>query len=157
MHRKRNWLLVLIPLIAALPSFADVKSDATVDGVTAVLKSQTEAWNRGDLDAFMQGYLNSPKTSYVSGGKKVTSYDALRENYQKKYGNNPESMGKLTMSDLDITPLGRDHALCVGHWHLECANQPALGGIYSLVFSKEHGKWKVIHDHTSLDAPAPTK
>ena len=35
--------------------------------VRAVLSRQVEAWNRGDLEAFMAGYWNSPDLVFQSG------------------------------------------------------------------------------------------
>jgi ketosteroid isomerase-like protein len=129
---------------------ADQSSDtAATRGVTEAMNASADAWNRGDLDGFMTGYLNSPKTSYISGCTEVWGYQALRDRYEKRFGSNHESMGKLTFSDLKIFDLGKSHALCIGHWHLERASASPSGGVYSLVLVKTKVGWKVIHDHTS--------
>jgi beta-aspartyl-peptidase (threonine type) len=122
---------------------------AADQGVKALLQRQVDAWNRGDLDAFMSGYLRSPDTSYTSAGTAVWGYDALRERYQKKYGASPETMGKLHFSDLKVFDLGKRNALCIGQWHLERSEKPAIDGIFSLVLVRTGDGWKIIHDHTS--------
>ena len=37
--------------------------------VRAVIKAQEAAWNRGDIDGYMNGYAHSGKTIFVSGDK----------------------------------------------------------------------------------------
>lgn len=113
---------------------------------------QAQAWNKGDLEKFMTGYLHSNETSYTSGGKIVWGYDALKERYEKRYGKSTESMGKLSFSDLKILDLEKNHALCIGHWHLEGAENKTYDGVFSLVLRHAKDGWKVIHDHTSLNA-----
>ena len=137
--------------VVGCPSMAGSKNAASIakQSVTSVLTAQCDAWNRGDLDGFMTGYLNSPDTSYTSGGTEVWGYDALRDRYQHRYGSNRESMGKLSFSDIKVFDLGKSNALCLGHWHLERASQDPLDGVYSLVLVKTSGNWKIMHDHTS--------
>lgn len=115
-----------------------------------LLAMQAEAWNKGDLDTFMTGYLRSDQTSYTSGGKVVWGYEALKERYEKRYGNSKESMGKLSFSDLKTVDLEKNHALCIGHWHLEGGEKKVFDGVFSLILRHDKSGWKVIHDHTSL-------
>ncbi|MBX9671632.1 MAG: nuclear transport factor 2 family protein [Candidatus Obscuribacterales bacterium] len=121
------------------------------DDVTAVLTKQMEAWNRGDIDDFMTGYLKSPDISYISGGTVVWGYEALQRRYVNVYGDDKSAMGTLSFSDLKISELGKSNALCIGRWHLERKSQPVLDGVYSLVLTHSKDGWKIIHDHTSLD------
>ncbi len=125
------------------------------DQITATLQSQADAWNAGNLDEFMTAYLKSPQISFVSADGEMKGYEALENRYRKKYGTSKDTMGKLSFSDLQITELGRDHALCVGHWLVERADNQRLQGIFSLVLTKSDGSWKIIHDHTSLFPLAP--
>lgn len=124
-------------------------SGSVQDALPAVLKQQADFWNKGDLDGFMKSYLNSPKISYTSGGVVVNGYDALKKRYVEKYGSKKDTMGQLSFSDLKITALGTNDALCIGNWHLERAKQPTLDGVFTLIFSKTNDGWKIIHDHTS--------
>ncbi len=117
--------------------------------VTAVLQMQADAWNRGDLDAFLTGYLHSPETSYVSSDSEVWGYDALRDRYQRKYGDKHDTMGTLKFFNLKVQDLGRRNALCIGHWHLDRTDKPPLEGIFSLTFVRTQDGWKIMHDHTS--------
>lgn len=118
--------------------------------IEAVLSAQCDAWNKGSLDEFMKGYLQSDNTSYTSGGTEVWGYEALQERYQKKYGNSPETMGKVKFSDLKIIDLGSKNALVIGHWHLDKPDSTNLDGTFSLVLVLTKNGWKIMHDHTSL-------
>jgi len=130
---------VALPLLAASPD-ADIRK---------VLDEQTAAWNRGDIPGFMAGYADSESTTFV--GTTVTKGHAqVLANYKKRYPTR-EKMGKLRFSDIEIRPLGPDHAVVLGRFHLD---RPAAAGgestgIFTLVFEKSKGAWKVILDHTS--------
>lgn len=118
--------------------------------VEQVLRDQDAAWNSGDIDGFMKGYWPSEKLTFSAGGKVISGWKPTRDRYLSKYGDRA-AMGTLMFSDLEITPLGRRHALVLGRWHLERAEP--TGGAFSLVMRKIGGKWLIIHDHTSVDSP----
>lgn len=122
-------------------------------GVTAVLTMQSDAWNKGNLDEFLTGYLDSDDITFVSSSGEVRGLKALRDRYEKRYGKSKETMGKLTFSDLEVQQLGGKHALCVGKWHVERKQEAPLSGIFSLVLIRTSAGWRIIHDHTSVADP----
>ncbi len=123
--------------------------------VTAVLNMQADAWNRGDLDTFLSGYVKGPEISYVSGSSEVWGYEALQERYKNRYGDKHDTMGTLKFSHLKVQDLGSHNALCIGHWHLERSEKPPVEGIFSLVLVHTSAGWKIMHDHTSVsESPA---
>ncbi len=137
---------------AATPSkkTAGHKTSRAAAAVTSVLQMQADAWNRGDLDTFVTGYLHSPDTSYVSSDSQVRGYDALRDRYQRKYGDKHDTMGTLRFFNLKVQDLGRRNALCTGGWHLDRQDKPPVEGIFSLIFVRTQDGWKIMHDHTSV-------
>ncbi len=143
--------LLLFLLAFSFPSEA-AESKTRVEAITSVLQLQADSWNRGDLDAFMSGYLKSADTSYTSGGTIVWGYEALRQRYQTKYGSSRETMGKLKFSDLKCFELGAANELVIGHWHLELQSS-TIDGVFSLVLVKTDEGWKIMHDHTSTMKP----
>ena len=64
-------LLLLASVSAASPvDFAQGKSSYDIkaaDAIKAVLDAQAAAWNRGDLEGYMDGYDRSPNTEFVGG------------------------------------------------------------------------------------------
>ncbi len=139
------WVATSFMSALSEPPGSDVK-----EAILSLLQAQNAAWNKGDLDAFMTGYLKSPDLSYTSGGKEVWGYDALRDRYQKKYGDSRGTMGTLSFSDTRVFELGGENALCIGHWHLVREKQSNLDGTFSLVLVHTKAGWKILHDHTSL-------
>jgi ketosteroid isomerase-like protein len=125
-----------------------VKRSAKDDAeIRAVMAAQVSAWNRGDIDGFMNGYARSDATEFVSGDKLTRGWQTVRDRYQKKYDSR-EKMGALTFSELKITPLGTDAALVIGCWKL-VRKQDKPHGCFTLLFRKTPAGWRIVHDHTS--------
>jgi ketosteroid isomerase-like protein len=118
--------------------------------IRAVLDAQTEAWNRGDIDTFMQSYWNSEKTQFVGATGIQRGWQAVLERYRKAYPDR-RSMGRVSFSDLEFSVLCPTAALVVGKYQLEReADHPH--GVFTLVFRKFPEGWRIINDHTSAAA-----
>jgi beta-aspartyl-peptidase (threonine type) len=135
-------------LVAALALPAT--GSETEKAVRAVLDAQVAAWNKGDLEGFMQGYWRSPKLSFTSGGKVTRGWDETLANYKKRYQSEGKEMGKLTFSDLEVEPLAPDVVLVRGRFGLVLAHsKDRPTGVFTLVVRKLPEGWRIIHDHTS--------
>jgi beta-aspartyl-peptidase (threonine type) len=135
-------VLVLVPgLLAAAPA-DDEKA------IRDILDAQVAAWNKGDLDGFMTGYWNNDGLFFISGGKSVQGYKALKERYQTAYQGEGKEMGKLKFSEVKVELLGSDAGLVRGKWEVTTTKE-TVGGWYTLVFRKFPDGWKITHDHTS--------
>jgi uncharacterized protein (TIGR02246 family) len=140
------YLLLLMTVTLAPPSRAQTTPEAAI---RHLLDQQTTDWNRGDVDAFMKGYEDSPDTTFV--GKTVQyGYATIRDRYKKLY-TNPAAMGQLTFTHLAIRVLDANYATATGNFHLErtTAGGGNADGIFSLLFRKETPGWKIILDHSS--------
>lgn len=115
--------------------------------ITALLEAQDVAWNRGDIDAFMDGYWRSPDLRFASGGTVTRGWDGTNARYHNTYGT-PEKMGKLITSDYEIVILSPDAAIAHGAWKLERAGDTP-SGLYTLVLRKFGEDWKIISDTTT--------
>ena len=119
--------------------------------ITAVLDQQRDAWNRGDLDAFMDGYQRSNDLLFASGGKVQRGWQQTLDRYRARYGSQPGDMGTLAFSEIEITDLGGSAALVLGRYTL--TETPKAGtGIFTLIFSRTPAGWRIIADHTSAEA-----
>lgn len=125
-------------------------SQAVVNGLRSLLNDQADAWNRGDIDSFMKGYWKSPDTVFVGSGGVQRGWDAVLARYKKSYPDR-SAMGHLTFSELEITPLGPDAAVILGHWQL-LREKDSPGGVFTLVARRLPEGWRIIHDHTSAFA-----
>ena len=123
----------------------------TASKIRIVLQSQQGAWNRGDIDAFMNGYWHSDQTVFVSGDEVTRGWQKVLDRYKKKYSDRAK-MGTLTFSDLEITPLNNDSAVVLGSWELKHASDKPHGH-FTLIFRRFPDGWKIVHDHTSAASP----
>jgi len=121
----------------------------TTAAVEQVLRAQTDAWNRKDLDGFMAGYWNSPDLTFFSAGDVASGFQAALDRYHKRYQGEGHEMGRLDFSDLQIEALSGDYALVRGRWHLTMSDGKTPHGLFTLIFRKFPNGWKIVHDHTS--------
>ena len=141
-------ILVFAILTACASRAFEPADDRAIRGV---LVAQQDAWNRGDLDGFMAGYLNSNELLFTSGGKIRRGWQDTYAKYRAKYGADRSTMGHLVFDLLAIQALGADGAIVLGRWKL--TDTPVAGaGVFSLGLLRTSAGWRVIHDHTSLDA-----
>lgn len=115
--------------------------------VLMVLKNQEEAWNRGDLEKYMEGYFSSDSLRFASGAKVSYGWNETLSGYQKSYPD-LEAMGRLTFSEIDIDVLSDSSAIVFGRWELERKNDHP-NGLFTLLFKLKNQDWRIVHDHTS--------
>lgn len=123
------------------------QANAIRTAVDAVFRAQEDAWNRGDIDAFMEHYWKSDDLTFSSGGKTTRGWEATLARYRERYPTR-DAMGRLTLSGLEITPLGNSAAFVLGRWKLDRETDP-VGGNYSIILRKFDDRWRIVHDHTS--------
>jgi uncharacterized protein (TIGR02246 family) len=134
-------------LMAGMVCAAQEQSPNSAAEIQSVFTAQQDAWNRGDIDAFMNGYAQSASTVFVSGDEVTRGWDTVRERYRKKYSDRTK-MGTLTFSEIEVTPLSADSAVVLGRWKLQRANDQPHGR-FTLVFKRLPEGWRIILDHTS--------
>ena len=140
----KNILAAVVLLFSV--GIASAATDASAE-IRAVMDRQVAAWNRGDIDGFMEGYARSDATEFVSGDKITRGWQTVRDRYRKKYGSR-EKMGRLAFSEIKITPLSTYAAIVLGRWQLvRQSDKPH--GIFTLLFRRTPAGWRIIHDHTS--------
>src|SRR5260221_4032884 len=64
--------------------------------IRAVLATQADAWNKGDLDGYMAGYANTDELVFTSGGHVRRGWRETFDKYRAKYGADRSTMGRLT-------------------------------------------------------------
>lgn len=146
---RTTFLILTLVVISPVFSAAKNSAEQAKSAVQQVLQRQQDAWNRHDLDGFMEGYWNSPELTFFSGAKETAGWQSTIERYRKTYQSEGREMGKLEFSDLRIEALGRDAAFVRGAWHLTMADGKTPHGLFTLIFRKFPEGWKIVHDHTS--------
>ncbi len=116
-----------------------------------VLAAQVAAWNRGDIEAFMDGYARTDSLRFASGGSVQRGWAAALERYQASYPSRA-AMGTLAFQQLDVRVLGPTSALVFGRWQLARASDTP-SGLFTLLFMRRADGWRIVHDHTSSASP----
>src|ERR1700720_1468789 len=142
-------LLTLLAWVAQVPKLSAASDEHQNDraAITKILEAQQNNWNKGNVDAFLEGYWHSPDLTFSGSGGIARGWDGVLARYKKNYPDRA-AMGQLDFSALEFRLLGKDAALVLGHWHLARA-QGDIGGVFSLVWQRFPEGWRIIHDHTS--------
>ncbi len=149
---RARWIAITACLSMAICVFAtpEQPENASTE-IRSVLQAQQDAWNRGDIDGFMNGYARSASTVFISEDIVRRGWETVRDRYKEKYSDRSK-MGTLAFSDLEITPLSSDSAVACGRWNLKReSDQPH--GRFTLILKRLPEGWRIVHDHTSA-APA---
>lgn len=140
-------LYTLLLAFSLLVSIHSVKAADAEDDIRDLLADQADAWNRGNLEAFVKPYAED--CTFV--GKEIAKgRDKVLARYKKRYPTTA-AMGKLTFQNLEVREIGERIALVTGEWHLD---RPAsaggnTGGVFSLVMKDVDDEWRIVLDHTS--------
>ena len=139
-------MLIFLSLIISLVSCTERKESDHKD-ILALLEAQRQAWNKGDMEGYMQGYEQSDSLVFVGSGGPEYGWKTTLDNYKKAYPDK-SAMGVLTFDIKKIKLMGADHAFVLGAWNLK-REKDEPKGYFTLVLKKSNGKWKVIADHSS--------
>ena len=148
----RIWLafVVVVSVVACAQPRAFAPSDRTA--IQGVLQAQQAAWNRGDLTAYMAGYLHGDALIFTSGGKIRHGWQDAYDHYKARYGSDRAAMGQLDFEIIEVDPVGADGCVVLGRWKLT-GTEHAAGGVFTVVLERRPEGWRIVHDHTSIDAP----
>jgi uncharacterized protein (TIGR02246 family) len=138
-------------LITALVYAAPEQISTSEAEIQSVLTAQQDAWNRGDIDAFMNGYARSASTVFVSQDEVSRGWETVRDRYRVKYSDRTK-MGTLSFSEIEVTMLSPDAAVVLGRWRLKRASDQPHGR-FTLIFKRLAEGWRIVHDHTSAAPP----
>lgn len=138
-------------LMATNVSAATARIPDAVAQIRSILRAQQDAWNRGDIDGFMNGYARSASTVFISEDSVRRGWETVRARYRKKYSDRAK-MGTLSFSDIEINLLSSDAAVVLGRWKLERAKDRPHGR-FTLIFKRVPEGWRIVHDHTSAAPP----
>ncbi len=148
----------LAALVGVVLLYAPARAADEDKDVRAVLDAQVVAWNKGDLDGFMDGYWNDEKLSFISGGDITAGWKATKARYEKRYKAEGKEMGKLTFSELHVEVLSPTAAMMRGKFEVvfekeKDEKKKVARGRFTLILKKLPDGWKITHDHTSAETP----
>ena len=115
--------------------------------IRELLSVQTAAWNRGDIEGFMQTYWKNDSLMFIGKSGVKWGWQETLENYKKGYPDTT-AMGKLAFEILQVKKLSKKYYYVVGKWMLT-RTIGNLSGHYDLLLKKIKGRWVIVADHSS--------
>ncbi|HVF97811.1 MAG TPA: nuclear transport factor 2 family protein [Flavisolibacter sp.] len=139
---KTSFLLLFLFMAAVAP--AQKTNEAKIRQLLAV---QSEAWNRGDVEGFMQTYWKNDSLLFVGKSGVTRGWQKTLDNYKKGYPDTA-AMGKLSFDIITVNQLSPVVFCVVGKWMLK-RSIGDLSGHFTLLIRKERGQWVIVADHSS--------
>lgn len=120
--------------------------------IKQLLTIQTESWNSGDIEGFMQTYWKSDSLTFIGKSGVHFGWQETLTNYKKAYPDTT-AMGKLSFDIITIKRLSSEYYYVVGKWMLK-RSIGDLSGHYDLLLKKIDGKWLlfpiIVPDHRQV-------
>jgi len=119
------------------------------ENAVAVLQTQVGAWNRGDLAAFCEVYVDD--TTFLSPSGITRGRQAVLDRYRQRYPDKA-AMGTLALDPIETRAVSaRDpgSALAVSvaaRWTLSYPDKPAASGLTLLVLHLKGDRWQIVQD-----------
>jgi uncharacterized protein (TIGR02246 family) len=117
--------------------------------VVKIILAQQNAWNKGDLDAYLSHYKDAPDTQAVLANL-VRGIDAVRSAYKQNFPNK-DSMGTIEDTDIEVRALGDNYALATGKYHLNRPKKSGgpVEGTFMEIFEKTANGWQIIFSQST--------
>jgi uncharacterized protein (TIGR02246 family) len=112
--------------------------------VAKVVLAQEDAWNHGDLTAYLSYYKDAPDTQAILGGP-VRGLPAIRAAFRENFPSST-SMGTLEQSAVQVRELGDNFALAIGKYTLNRPHKDGgeATGSFTEVLERTPAGWKII-------------
>ncbi len=147
-HLSILYYKVFYLIICICATCLDAQAQSTDEmAVRKLLQKQVNAWNKGNIDEFMNGYWQSDSLVFIGKNGPKYGYKTTLENYRTNYPD-ASAMGELNFDLLQVKQLSPQYFYVIGKWHLR-RSIGDLGGHFTLLFEKIKGSWLIIADHSS--------
>lgn len=143
----KRMLLTIMTLFFITISFAQNVEDKDFNAIRAAMQEQQEAWNKGDINEFMQHYWKSEDLQFIGGNGPTYGWQTTLDNYKKRYPD-LDAMGKLRFDIIKMNRRSKKVISMLGKYTLARKNDEPTG-YFLLIWQKKKGKWVIVADHTS--------
>ncbi len=138
--------IINLLIISFLFSISSIAQNAGEE-IKAILKEQTIAWNKGDIEGFMQSYWNNDSLMFIGKNGVKWGWKETLNNYKKGYPDKT-AMGNLSFDIIQVKKISDEYFFVVGKWMLS-RTIGDLQGHFNLLLKKIEGKWLIVADHSS--------
>ena len=139
-----NLLLTILLLSSLQLLHAQGKNEQKI---RELLTMQTESWDRGDIEGFMETYWKNDSLLFIGKNGVRRGWEETLNNYKRGYPDTA-AMGKLSFDIIKVEKLSSRYYFVVGKWMLT-RSIGNLSGHYNLLMKKIRGKWVIVADHSS--------
>ncbi|MBT4960812.1 MAG: nuclear transport factor 2 family protein [Flavobacteriaceae bacterium] len=143
----RNFFFAIL-FISSLNIFSQNKISVQDSlSIMKVMSFQQDAWNQGDIDSFMEGYLKSDELVFSGKSGPVYGWENTKNRYYSSYPNT-KVMGKLNFTIKKIRSVSLNTAYLIGEYYLKRSGEDSWGH-FTLLWKKIDSNWLIVSDHTS--------
>ena len=123
--------------------------DSAAREIAVMMQASAMAWNRGDLDAFVNYYEPDTTTTYIGRSGVIRGRAAIRAVYAPRFA--PGGMrDSLSFENTEIDLLAPRIANVISWYRLTRGDSTTGHGPTSLVMRRDaDGQWRIVHDHSS--------
>ena len=134
---------------SARPSVTQAARDSAAREIAIMMQASAMAWNRGDLDAFVNYYEPDTTTTYIGRNGVVRGRAAIRAVYAPRFA--PGGVrDSLSFENTEIDLLAPGVANVISWYRLMRGDSMTARGPTSLVMRHDpDGQWRIVHDHSS--------
>jgi len=136
--------ILILFLSLTVSSFAQNKDE---QAILNAMRIQKEAWNNGNLEAYMEAYWKSDSLMFIGKSGVTYGWQNTLNNYKRGYPDTA-AMGKLNFNIVYMKRLSVLYYSVVGQWELT-RTAGNLKGYFTLLFKKIGNKWVIVSDHSS--------
>ncbi len=137
----------LLIIFLFFPLFTVCQETDLEKSVRLVLAEQEIAWNKGELESYMQGYWKNDSLRFIGKNGIQYGWQQTLNNYKKSYPDKA-TMGILEFEILKVEILSDSSAFVIGKWALT-REKGNVNGYFTLLFKIIDGKCVIVCDHSS--------
>jgi hypothetical protein len=120
--------------------------EESIQSIKYILETQQEAWNKGDIDSFMNGYWKSSELTFIGSNGVTKGWEQTLSNYKKRYPD-VKTMGRLEFETISLEMISDKAFQMIGKYTLyREEDQPS--GFFTLLWKKIDEKWVIVSDQT---------
>jgi beta-aspartyl-peptidase (threonine type) len=123
----------------------DTKGKAE-DAINRLLKNQQTAWNDGNLDKFLAGYLPADEVTLQFGTTEVKGQKDLAELYTKQFQKHGKDHGTLVIEVVEMRMITDEAAVVRGRWQVTYKQSREEGGLFAMLIQKFPGGWRIVQE-----------
>ena len=146
--KAESFLYVVLALLLSCSNPIKLDVETEKDSIRSVLFQQQDAWNKGDIPSFMNGYKKGEDLMFIGSSGIYKGWENTLKRYTTSYSTR-EKMGTLNFEILDIKVFNDSNAHLIGKFALKNQQDSVFAsGHYTLLWEKIGGEWRIIMDQT---------